>query len=304
MKSARKCVQVLLVLVTLCSANDVWAGGSWEVRIPDSQPDLTALFDFLKEIRQGFQDYSEARMPLEQREAWAKRIVEVCRATKPGAAENTKLYVHACYECTTYLSSMNMGEKRFEMCQEVVAGCLPYVDAVPVSLAIDVVTQMSHSLDLNSDPLTPRTAATYRNTFVEYRLRVWRRIVEEIDPTWKQDDPNNTVYGNMSPPGHTYPSGIAPEAIKEPEIRQAYEKMLAENNRRAKRNVQQHFARQNADRFMSELNRSIPHKYERFPVTDGDWEMLRAYLRIYVSDDTFRQELYAKCRKAAGATGL
>lgn len=107
MEYARKPVPVLLVLLALCSATDVWAGGSWEVRIPTSQPSLTPLFDFIKELRQGFTDYSEARMPLEQREAWAKRIAEFCRATKPNAIQNTELYVHACYECTTYLSSMN-----------------------------------------------------------------------------------------------------------------------------------------------------------------------------------------------------
>ncbi len=303
MKTVCKSGSLLVVFFVLYAASAGWAGGTWEVRIPASQPNITPIFDFIKDMRHAFEDYSEARMPLQQREAWANRIEEVCKATKPSAADQVELYVHACYECTTKLTSMNMGEKRFEMCQTIVVGCLPYVDAVPVPLAMDLVRQMSYSLDLDSRPLTPQSGAVYRNTFVEYRLRVWRRIVGEIDPTWKEDDPNNRVFLNTSPPGYLM-VGIAPDSIKEPEIRQAYEKKLAENSRRLERNSQQITARRNAETWRKRaLNEDIVTLYERFPVNNEDWDALKAYLRVYVSDADLRQELYTKCRRVARAAG-
>ncbi|MDD4890991.1 MAG: hypothetical protein PHU85_13805 [Phycisphaerae bacterium] len=302
MKSAMALMAALLALPL--GTSPVSAGGTWQVNIPATQSDLSPMFSFIKEIRHAFEDYDEARMPLEQREAWANRIARVCQTARPGAAENVELYVHACYECTTFLTSMNMGERRFEMCQAIVAGCLPYIDAVPVPLAMDLASQMSYALDLDGRPLTPQSRSAYRNTFVEYRLRVWRRVAAAIDPTWKENDPNNAVYANMAPPGGAYPSGVAPEGIKEPEIRQAYEKLLAENHRKAKRNNQQITARRNADTWRKRaLGVDMVSLYGKGPVTDEDWEMLKAYLRVYVSDDGLRQEIYGKCRKAAGAEG-
>ena len=301
MKTAFKSVLLLAVLFVLRPSSSVWAGGSF--RIPTSQPSITPMFDLVKDLRTAFSDYSEAKMPLQEREAWANQIAKVCKATKPNAAEQVELYVRACFECTTYLSSMNMGEKRFEQSQTIVAGALPYVDAVPVSLAMDLVTQMSYSLDLDSRPLTPQSEAAYRNTFVEYRLRVWRRIVGEIDPTWKEGDPKNEAFLNISPPDGG-PSGVAPDSIKDPEIRQAYEKMLAENSRRMERNNQQIYARRNAETWRKRaLSVDIVYLYENRPVNNEDWETLKAYLRVYVSDNDLRQELYTKCRKAAHAGG-
>jgi hypothetical protein len=258
------------------------------------------IYDFIKEMRAAFADYSEARMPLEQRQAWAKRIGEVVAATRPKLSENVEQYVHACYECSVYLTSMNMGETRFRLCQEIIVALLPYLDAVPVDLAMKVVQQMSYQLDLGAKLLTHDSSSAYRNVFVEYRLRVWRRIPPLIDPIWKADDPQNTVYMNMSPPGGKYPSGIAPEGIMEPEIRQEYEKRLAENHRRAERNSQQIHARQIRDEWLKgALRGDMVKLYEKFPVTDEDWDTLKAYLQVYVTDAQVRQELYALCREAA-----
>ena len=65
---------------------------------------------------------------------------------------------------------------------------------------------------------------------VAFRLAVrFRALLEgqfEPDPA-----PGRFVFLNMAPPGGKYPSGIAPDAIEEDEIREAYEAALAENSR-------------------------------------------------------------------------
>ena len=86
MKTVHMSVQVLVILFALHSASGAWAGGTWEVSIPTSQPSLTPMFGVIKEIRHAFANYSEARMTLQQREAWANRIAEVCKAAAPSAA--------------------------------------------------------------------------------------------------------------------------------------------------------------------------------------------------------------------------
>jgi hypothetical protein len=257
------------------------------------------IHEFIKEMRAAFADYSEARMPIEQRQAWAKRMGEIVARTRPSFTENVEQYVHACYEISTSLTSDNLGNARFEICQKIIAGCLPYIDAVPVELAMDVVGQMSYSLDLDAKPLTDQSFPAYRNAFVEHRLRVWKRILAGIDPTWDANDPKNAVYLNMSPPGYNGPGGIAPEAIKEPNIRQEYERMLAENAKRACKNSEQLTATRNRERWLGYLQKDMASMYGRAPVSEQDWEMLKAYLRIYVADAKLRQELYDRCRKAA-----
>ena len=57
-------------------------------------------------------------------------------------------------------------------------------------------------------------------------LKLWKRfdtlVVENPRPT-------EIIYRNMVPPGGYYPSGVAPSAVREPEIRAEYENMLRKN---------------------------------------------------------------------------
>jgi len=84
-----------------------------------------------------------------------------------------------------------------------------------------------------------RAAKDYgtRQREFEAWLEVLQRIERAHDPTW---DPNTPMFRNISPPpGTGLPSGVAPEAIKDPELRAQYEadlRRMAELARRCKAN--------------------------------------------------------------------
>jgi len=67
-----------------------------------------------------------------------------------------------------------------------------------------------------------------RRTQAELWFRLHEAVEKEID---KNFDFNSTLYLNISVPG-PYPSGTAPESIKEPELRKEYEKAFEENRKK------------------------------------------------------------------------
>lgn len=97
------------------------------------------------------------------------------------------------------------------------------LESDPVSLTeghllIDLLTDLHAQSDADIETITLLL------------LDLWKRFDEhaEANPL-----PTETVWLNMSPPGGRYPSGIAPSAINEPEIRAEYEEILRKNRENA-----------------------------------------------------------------------
>jgi len=69
------------------------------------------------------------------------------------------------------------------------------------------------------------------------QLKVLLALAKARDPYYDRNSPTNTVYLNLIPPlpdsnGVMWPSGIDPNAIKDPKARKAYEDAIIANNRR------------------------------------------------------------------------
>jgi hypothetical protein len=205
---------------------------------------------------------------------------------------STEQTIRACYDCSLCLTTLDLGEDRFILCQTIIARCLPYLDAVSPKLATNVVCQMSLQYDLRGRPLTPDSLRAYRKTYIVAHLRAWEKLASAIDPTWKPDDPANMV-GSVRPPGGKYANPVAPEDIKEPEIRRQYEAVLEANQRKGDRNVQQRQARQLKESYLSRLKDAILAAHRLGPASKDEREDLTACLRVYVSDASIRAELLA-----------
>ncbi|HXE41758.1 MAG TPA: hypothetical protein VN516_01945, partial [Candidatus Baltobacteraceae bacterium] len=72
------------------------------------------------------------------------------------------------------------------------------------------------------------------------QLKVLLALEKARDAHFDPKSPTNTAYINLIPPlpdsnGMIYPSGVDPNAIKDPKARKAYEDAIAENNERIKR---------------------------------------------------------------------
>ena len=83
--------------------------------------------------RQLFHEVTDGQPPLEDRRKAVKQIEDALRTTKPVFESEVSEYVHACYDCSTALSTydMGVGDRKFQIIQQVAVTCLPYLEAVP-----------------------------------------------------------------------------------------------------------------------------------------------------------------------------
>ncbi|MDD5482687.1 MAG: hypothetical protein PHP98_03415 [Kiritimatiellae bacterium] len=93
-----------------------------------------------------------------------------------------------------------------------------------------------------------------RRIQAELWFKLHEAVEKEID---KNFDFTSSPQRNISAPG-SYPSGVAPESIKEPELRKEYEKALAEN----KKKIDEH----NFQYRLRKLEEDISYKLECFLV--------------------------------------
>jgi hypothetical protein len=130
--------------------------------------------------------------------------------------------------------------------------------------------------------LNPKT----RHLTVQMLLRAIAVVNKNIDQGF---DPNDVPYENIAPGGH-YRSGIAPEEITEPEIRQKYEAAIHENNQKAERYNIQHGLRELLDRYPEKNIYPFLHlQYDEAKAPDK--QELEQLLKEEIKDDKLREQL-------------
>jgi hypothetical protein len=114
----------------------------------------------------------------------------------------------------------------------------------PMKVLIERVEQSLRDFDKSTEgkPLTalaeevyafqsPQEPASQLRAFKARSLvRMLAALESKMDPRF---DPNDPPARNISPPGHTYPSGVAPSSIKDEKQRREYEAALAANEAKA-----------------------------------------------------------------------
>lgn len=121
--------------------------------------------------------------------------------------------------------------------------------------------------------------AQQRREDVKVRLHAWKRLLDTIDPNW---DPNNLPVSNIVPPSATgLPGGVAPEAIKDPKLRDEYEAAIEKNKQKAERYGEQYRLRSWLKRFPKRAEQYIIRAYSKPPF---DVEELKQYLDNYIAD--------------------
>jgi hypothetical protein len=293
------CILVLTGFVEMAHGDEVSSGETVkETTASNNGKPLEPLQD-LEQLLKELQNLSA--IPVDERSKIAKKILAFSQKALGQVDSVSEQTIQKCYDGSTCLSSYSFSSnhldlERLSLCQKIIADCLPYLDAMSLNSAMKVVGQMSACYDLQGQDLTASTVGAYRNIYLRYHLRVWERVAAlPIDPTWHPNDPSNMVAGSMPPPCGKYIAGMPPEYIKEPEIRKKYEAMLEANHKKALRNSEQWRLRWIQEGYLLRLKRSIVHAYEMQPVikvSPEDFEILKAYLRIYVSDEKLRKELF------------
>lgn len=244
-----------------------------------------------------------AAVPMFERERILITIADQFPVAQQIRVSQAEQYVRNLITIVDWLTSCDFGDREVQniLSQQMVLHGLSYAEALPTDLEFRLVSQIrlgstARNIGAEGQKVTGSEWQLLRIQLLEYRLRLWRRLDRIIDPTW---DPDDVAMLNLSVPGGAYRSGVAPEAIREPEIRRQYEAALDANRQKAARYREQHSARQLRDRYLPRVKNAVADMYAMKPITAEDMELLEAYLRIYVSDQALRTELFDLAQAAA-----
>lgn len=131
---------------------------------------------------------------------------------------------------------------------------------------------------------------TERRIQTELWFKLYEAVEKEID---KNFDFNCTLYLNIGAPG-PYPSGTAPESIKEPELRKEYEKALEENRKKIDERNFQYDLRKAEKKLFDKLEYFLVEAYSQPPSSIDE---LRKMMDTYKINEEVRNRILKKLSK-------
>ncbi len=148
--------------------------------------------------------------------------------------------------------------------------------ALCVRRLLPIYTPQDHLLtfvlvgQLPSDPLNDgKDWQATRQADVELGLRVWERAKSKVDPHYDPDAPENTalpfILLEVPDPQKRYGTGSQPNSIKEPEIRAAYEELIASHRAKHEKKLNQHDARESELRLRQYLEQYLERVFANPP---------------------------------------
>ncbi|MBU1862553.1 MAG: hypothetical protein KKH94_02680 [Candidatus Omnitrophica bacterium] len=113
---------------------------------------------------------------------------------------------------------------------------------------------------------------------------LWFRVLQSVRKKINRDyDFDNPPQINIAPPG-PYPSGTAPESIKEPEIRKEYEKAIAKNEAITKRYNFQYKLRDIEKKLSRKMEDLLVRAYSKAPQSSA--ELIKYFEKYNVEQET------------------
>jgi len=163
---------------------------------------------------------------------------------------------------------------------------LEKADDMSLEAECRLVECVGGSLDAEGKPLRGEAWTAMRQKQAKLWLHAWQRIEKTIDKNW---DPKDTGVRNVLPPrGASGIAGMAPSAIKDPQLRAEYEAALEANREKVERYSQQYRARQLKELLVPWAERFLIGAYMKPPAGNAE---LEALLNTYISDADRRARL-------------
>lgn len=244
-----------------------------------------------------------ADVPTPERQRILKAIGVRVPSALTSCAAGLESYTTDILACVDWLTSSDFGDRQSQdaLCQCMILDCLSVANKISLQCEFRLVGQLrlgsARSLNASGQKVAGKEWQGLRNHLAECRLHLWRRIETVIEPNW---DPNDVPMINVQVSGVTpYSAGVAPESIKEPEIRKRYEAVLEANRQKNEKYREQRSARDIRQRYLPRLKGGIADLYKMGPTSQDDLDMLKACLRIYVPEEKLRNELFEIAQRAA-----
>jgi IS1 family transposase len=182
--------------------------------------------------------------------------------------------------CKPISSGELVGDRRhkYEVARKYALSALEKADEIPLDVELELT---GHVVTLMIAPNAPKGQEWLesRREDVKIRLHAWKRLLDAIDPNW---DPNEVILSpNAVGASMGLPSGIAPEGVKDQNVRAEYEAALQRNGEKIERYTQQNSLRKWLRRFPRRAEEYTIAAYSKPPFNIAE---LRQYLEKYAID--------------------
>lgn len=203
-------------------------------------------------------------------------------------------YAALMLDVSNALSSTDLSDdKQYVLAQKFATLVLGKQLSLPADLEAKLVLHLQEDIEYTKGQLSPEEWVEKRRTRSETWLRTWRHLNDAIDPSFNVND---LPLANVPPPaGVAGPAGMAPEQIKDPELRARYQRAIDANNQKAERNRTQLTLRRTQDMFGNVMEAYLVRSYSRPPLNAGE---LEANLKKYSVDAATRARILEKLRNA------
>jgi hypothetical protein len=128
----------------------------------------------------------------------------------------------------------------------------------------------------------------WRNKKLELWLNAIQKAHSAIDPSLSVGGAPEINIAPKSAGGVVYDSGVDPKSIKDPDVREDYERRLAENSRKAQVYLRQHTLRQLEANWTTEMKAHVSGQYSG---SNSDKEEISSTLNAVIVDVHLREQL-------------
>jgi hypothetical protein len=267
----RKIIMSLLVLMCLSLAQNLTFGVNSEVSEMEKQAyrqELAHIKGLRKSLKPGpindlrsfekFADEIQTKWSRKSKEHYALLMLELCKPLSSGRFND---------------------EQQYALARKYALSVLDKPEEISVEMELELT---GHVMTLMCTPYAPKGEdfAQRRKKDVEVRFHAWKRLIDAIDPAW---DPNDLPSINVPTPlASGQPSGVVPEAIKDPKLRAEYEAAIEKNRQKAERYNEQYSLRKWLKMFPRNAEPYIIQAYSNPPF---NLEELKQYLDNYIADE-------------------
>jgi hypothetical protein len=172
------------------------------------------------------------------------------------------------------------------LAKSFVMRALEKADEMSLEVECRLVNGVGGNVDAEGKPLKGEAWTALREKQARLWLHAWQRIEKTIDKTW---DPDDLPQMNVTPPhGASGEAGMAPSAIKDPQLRAEYEAAIEANRKKNERYHQQSTAAKLKKYWVPEAERFLIGAYMKPPAANAE---LEALLNTYISDADRRARL-------------
>ncbi len=214
-----------------------------------------------------------------------KGLVKLANEIELRWSYDTTAYSYMMIEICSSLASYDFkNDRQYILTHKYAKLALQRADQMPVENEVRLVQYLGGDIEYFTGQVNLEEWPQDRRERMQYWFHAWRRLNSEIDRNFNVNEPPLL---NV-PPAGPYPSGIAPDGIKDPQLRARYEAAVQANKQKIERFNRQQLLHKLDEGFKKNLRRFIVGAYSKPPV---DLAELTYYLNTYTTDDQLRQSI-------------